>query len=603
MRQMYEDDTTEGILLIDAKNAFNSLNRKAALHNIQQTCPELATFVRNIYSCEAELFLSNSEEVIYSREGTTQGGPESMGLYAASMTSLSHAPSIGDEKKIFYADDGTGAGKLTDLSDWWQDLQVRGPLFGYFPRSDKTWLIVKPIHLARAKLLFPDINVTTDGHVALGSFIGTPEATNTFVREKVLEWERDIDDLVKIAETEPQLAYTAYVYGMSRRWQFICRTTPAVSEAMESLEELIRSKLIPAIIGTPVISDEMRMVLNQPARMGGMGFLNPSEEAEWEYQNSKLMTSQLSEAIFNQNRILQIDEEAQAREKADLRKRKDARWADRQENLKNTVSDKMKRFVMLSSEKGASTWLTSLPLKSYGFRLNKQQFHDAICMRYDLKLQDVPRNCACGTQYSINHCLSCKRGGYVHIRHNAVRDTFAELIGEVCKDVRVEPQLLPVTGEDLPFGTILEDGARSDVSAVGLWQPLSRAFLDIKVCNPFAQTNSAMQIDRMYKHHEQLKKRHYNSRIIQVEKGTFTQVVFSCTGGAAPEASRLMKLIALKRSVKRQEKYADNINFVRRRIRFDVLRTCLLSFRGVRGPASSTPITELDVGVEEMEVY
>ena len=194
---------------------------------------------------------------------------------------------------------------------------------------------MKPIHLERAKLLFPDINVTTDGHKALGSFIGTPEAINAFVREKVLEWERNIDDLAKIAETEPQLAYTAYVYGMSRRWQFICRTTPAISEAMESLEELIRSKLIPAIVGVPVISDEMRMVLKQPARMGGMGFLNPSEEAEWEYQNSKLVTSPLSEAIFNQNRILQIDEEAQVREKADLRKRKDAHWADRQESLKN----------------------------------------------------------------------------------------------------------------------------------------------------------------------------------------------------------------------------------------------------------------------------
>ena len=126
----------------------------------------------------------------------------------------------------------------------------------------------------------------------------------------------------------------------------------------------------------------------------------------------------------------------------------------------------------------------------------------------------------------------------------------------------IEPQLLPVTGEELPHGKILEDGARSDVSAIGLWQSLSRGFLDIKVCNPFAQTNSAMPLDRMYQHHENLKKRHYNARIIEVEKATFTPVVFSCTGGAAPEATRLMKLIAEKRALKRKESYADNINFV-----------------------------------------
>ena len=80
-------------------------------------------------------------------------------------------------------------------------------------------------------------------------------------------------------------------------------------------------------------------------------------------------------------------------------------------------------------------WVTSLPLKRYGFRLNKQQFWDAVCIRYDLPLKDVPKYCQCGQPYSINHCLTCKKGGYVIIRHNTIRDTLAELLGEICKDV------------------------------------------------------------------------------------------------------------------------------------------------------------------------
>ena len=106
MRKTFEDGETEGVLLVDASNAFNVLNRKAAIHNIQHTCPPLATFIRNIYTGEAELFLPASDEVILSREGTTQGGPESMGFYAVSTAMLSEPePGL---KKIFYADDGAG---------------------------------------------------------------------------------------------------------------------------------------------------------------------------------------------------------------------------------------------------------------------------------------------------------------------------------------------------------------------------------------------------------------------------------------------------------------------------------------------------------------
>ena len=346
------------------------------------------------------------------------------------------------------------------------------------------------------------------------------------------------------------------------------------------------------------------MILNLPARMGGMGFLNPCEEAEWEYENSLQVTAQLTEAIFQQRSSYQVNEEAQEAVLLDLRRRKDERWKGRYEQVKNSLSNQMQRVIMLSAEKGASTWLTSLPLKTYGFRLNKQQFQDALCMRYDLKLRDVPKFCSCGVAYSINHCLTCKRGGYVLIRHDAVRDTVADIMKDVCHDVHVEPQLLPVTGEDLPPETCRADGARADISAVGLWQPLNRAFLDIKVVNPYAQTNAAMELGAMYRSHERQKKRKYNARIIEVEKGTFTPVVFSCSGVAAPEASRLLKTIALKRATKRGEKYCTTINFIRRRIAFDVLRTCLLSFRGKRDSATGVlPIEDLDLEEKEMEIY
>ena len=67
------DDETERILLVDAKNAFNSLNRAAALCNCQVLCPSLVPILINIYRSSAELFVA--DESILSQEGTTQGDP------------------------------------------------------------------------------------------------------------------------------------------------------------------------------------------------------------------------------------------------------------------------------------------------------------------------------------------------------------------------------------------------------------------------------------------------------------------------------------------------------------------------------------------------
>ena len=41
-RHIYEADNTEALLLVDAENAFNILNRKAALYNISILCPVMS---------------------------------------------------------------------------------------------------------------------------------------------------------------------------------------------------------------------------------------------------------------------------------------------------------------------------------------------------------------------------------------------------------------------------------------------------------------------------------------------------------------------------------------------------------------------------------
>ncbi len=46
-RSAFESDDVEAVLLVDASNAFNCINRQVALLNIQHLCPTIATFLIN----------------------------------------------------------------------------------------------------------------------------------------------------------------------------------------------------------------------------------------------------------------------------------------------------------------------------------------------------------------------------------------------------------------------------------------------------------------------------------------------------------------------------------------------------------------------------
>ena len=78
------DDQTEAVLLVDASNVFNFLNREAAMKNIQSLCPPLAKIVVNTYCNNAPLFIDGKD--IPSQERTTQGDPLAMCINAIAIS-------------------------------------------------------------------------------------------------------------------------------------------------------------------------------------------------------------------------------------------------------------------------------------------------------------------------------------------------------------------------------------------------------------------------------------------------------------------------------------------------------------------------------------
>ena len=68
MKDLFMNEDTEGVILVDACNAFNSLNRKVALHNIQYMCPDFAKILINTYRWPSRLFVMGGYE-LRSNEG------------------------------------------------------------------------------------------------------------------------------------------------------------------------------------------------------------------------------------------------------------------------------------------------------------------------------------------------------------------------------------------------------------------------------------------------------------------------------------------------------------------------------------------------------
>ena len=153
----------------------------------------------------------------------------------------------------------------------------------------------------------------------------------------------------------------------------------------------------------------------------------------------------------------------------------------------------------------------------------------------------------------MQHALSCPKGGLVITRHNELRSLTTEILGEVCKNVVIELLLTPLTGEEFLKSSNTCDQARADVSARGLWINGQMAFCEIKALKPLARRQLHHSFPVVHKKNENEKKRDYNQRILQVEHGSFTLLVFSCFGGMSRECSCFFSHTAERLATRRKE--------------------------------------------------
>ena len=250
MHGIFDADNADAVLLIDASNAFNSLNRASALHNVAVLCPTLATYATNTYSAPARHFVTGGKE-LKSADGTTQGDPLAMNFYAISFEPLiTHLNLSSNAKQCWYADDATCAGSLEDTA----------------------------------------IKISTQGQKHVGAVLGSRPYLEEYMRGKVEDWVEQVAKLAEFAAANPQASYAAFTIGLKHRWTYYLRTLPDIKDLLELLERAIGNVLIPAIPGHTCTPTECEL-LALLVRLRGLDLTNPCRNTTKEYKASISVTS------------------------------------------------------------------------------------------------------------------------------------------------------------------------------------------------------------------------------------------------------------------------------------------------------------------------
>ena len=139
--------------------------------------------------------------------------------------------------------------------------------------------------------------------------------------------------------------------------------------------------------------------------------------------------------------------------------------------------------------------------------LNKQEFRDSLRLRYNMPPSDLPSKCVCGEKYTVCHALSCKKAGFVAQRHDGVRNLLTSLIGKVCTNVEVEPQLQPLDNERFNLrSAVTSPEARLDFKTGELLVSWSYSIFDVRVTHVNSKCNQGKATSTNFKEQEKEKK-------------------------------------------------------------------------------------------------
>jgi len=470
MRKLFEDMKQEefwGFLLIDARNAFNEGNRIVMLYVVRHMWPSGARFCMNCYKYWPILILRDRNGTtlrIFSKEGVTQGDPIAMFMYGIGIV-----PMIRKMKELrpnfrdsWYADDGAGQGNFVEIREYLDTLAVVGKAYNYYPKHQKSTVVVREKELEAANSYFADMQTqVVTGACYLGGFVGDNIPLTKWLLEKMKVWVHKAEGLAKAAEKYPQSSYCAMTRSLINELQYVQRTIPGIGPAFAAFDDVLKEDFIPALFGEPkeallnAVSDGRTSNRNNdprlrlaplPVKMGGLAISYPLKTASHNFLTSTLTSSHLQGAILGTHQFCFLDHMKGMKdnhEKTQLKLEKE--YKSTLKEVLSTLTPLQKRCIEIGKLNGS--WLQVYPSVFNGTCLSKNEFRDTLLARYGKVAHDHPAKCdGCGEKFSVQHALSCKIGGLVWYRHEEVKIELIHLAKRAMTGmgaVQNEPEIFP----------------------------------------------------------------------------------------------------------------------------------------------------------------
>ena len=214
-----------------------------------------------------------------------QGDPLTMIAYGINILPLikNLKREIPDVTQPWYADDVGALGTFASIEIYFDSLTRQGPGLGYYPKPDKSVLIVHLENLEDRKDFgaHHGFKVCT-GACYLGGYIWDDESKIDWMRERTLTWDKNINTISKTAGKYPQESYAGVVRAIQSEWIFIQCVTWDTGDAFAGVEKMIWELFLPRLFfgKTKNLLPIVGTISTMPIKMDGLGLLNPVTSAK-----------------------------------------------------------------------------------------------------------------------------------------------------------------------------------------------------------------------------------------------------------------------------------------------------------------------------------